>query len=106
MGVTLLLGGDFSMAIKRQVFQNYTEEFKLKAVEMYLNGKCGYRTLSAQLGLRSSTQLKNCVKKYEENQTLVDQRGRTTSPHNSPIQGRSRTRFQSVEEERDYYKAP
>lgn len=104
MGATLLFGGDFFMAKKGQVFKSYTEEFKLKAVEMYLNGEGSYNTLSSQLGLRSSTQLKSWVKKFEEGNNLVDQRGKLSSIDN-PLRGRQKTKFQSVEEERDYYKA-
>jgi transposase len=92
------------MAKKGQVFNNYTEDFKLKAVEMYLNGEGSYSTLSNQLGLRSSTQLKSWVKKFEEGRQLDDQRGRISSVNN-PLIGRQKTKFQSVEEERDYYKA-
>lgn len=91
------------MAKKGQVFQNYTEEFKLKAVEMYRNGEGSYGFLSKGLGLRSSTQLKDWVKRYEEGKNLVDQRGKCFS--HAPFKGRSKTKFQSVEEERDYYKA-
>ncbi|SDN56650.1 hypothetical protein [Bacillus sp. OK048] len=47
------------MAVKGQRFQNYAEEIKLKAIEMYINGEGSYNSLSADLGLRSSTQLKN-----------------------------------------------
>jgi transposase len=86
------------MAIKGQTFQLYTEEFKLKAVDMYINGEGSYNSLSAHLGLRSPTQLKNWVKKFEEGKKLSDQRGKLSS-------GRPKTKFQSVEEERDYYKA-
>jgi transposase len=60
------------MPVKGQIFQHYTEEFKLKAIEKYLNDEGSYRSLSDQLGLRSSTQLKNWVKKFEEGKKLVD----------------------------------
>lgn len=86
------------MAIKGQTFQLYTEEFKLKAVDMYINGEGSYKSLSDYLGLRSPTQLKNWVKKFEEGKKLSDQRGKLSF-------GRPKTKFQSVEEERDYYKA-
>lgn len=91
------------MAIKGQNFQHYTEEFKLKAIEMYMNGEGSYNSISADLGLRSSTQLKNWVKKFEEGKKLVDQRGKLTL--DNPFVGRPKVKFQSVEEERDYYKA-
>lgn len=93
------------MVKKGDKFQSYSEEFKIKAIQMYLNKEGSYRKISTSLGMRSSTQLKDWVKKYEENKTLIDQRGRASKPHSSPLQGRPRTRFQSVEEERDYYKA-
>ncbi|WP_026693102.1 helix-turn-helix domain-containing protein [Peribacillus kribbensis] len=86
------------MAKKGQTFQKYTEEFKLKAVDMYMNGEGSYDSLSAHLGLRSPTQLKNWVNKIEEGKKLSDQRGKLAT-------GRLKTKFQSVEEERDYYKA-
>src|SRR3954454_21795179 len=104
MDVNLLFGRDFFMAKKGQVFKSYTEDFKLKAVEMYLNGEGSYGILSSQLGLRSSTQLKSRVKKFEEGNNLVDQRGKMSSIDN-PLIGRQKTKFESVEEERDYYKA-
>jgi transposase len=44
------------------------------------------------------------VKKFEEGKKLVDQRSKNSSTDN-PLKGRPKTRFQSVEEERDYYKA-
>ncbi|MFJ7730241.1 transposase [Neobacillus sp. NPDC097160] len=92
------------MAKKGQTFQNYTEEFKMKAVEMYISGDVSYAILSNQLGLRSPTQLKIWVKKFEEGNKLTDQRGKHTSTDN-PLKGRQKTKFNSVEEERDYYKA-
>ncbi|WP_419880424.1 helix-turn-helix domain-containing protein [Peribacillus sp. B-H-3] len=92
------------MAIKGQNFQHYTEEFELKAIEMYINGEGSYDSLSKHLGLRSSTQLKNRVKKFEEGKQLIDQRGKHSSTDN-PFKGRQKMKFQSVEEERDYYKA-
>ncbi|MEH7012569.1 transposase [Neobacillus niacini] len=91
------------MAVKGQTFQHYTEEFKLKAIEMYINGEGSYNSLSTDLGLRSSTQLKNWVKKFEEGKKLADQRGMLTS--GNPFKGQAKTKFQSIEDERDYYKA-
>jgi hypothetical protein len=34
MDVTLLLGRGFFMPVKGQIFQHYTEEFKLKAIDL------------------------------------------------------------------------
>lgn len=92
------------MARKGQTFQHYTEEFKIKAVNMYEEGDKSYQTLATELGLRSSTQLKNWVRKYRENQSLEDQRGKETGSSN-PFVGRPKTVFKNVEEERDYLKA-
>lgn len=94
----------FFMARKGQTFQHYTEEFKIKAVNMYEEGNKSYQTLATELGLRSSTQLKNWVRKYRENQSLEDQRGKETGSSN-PFVGRPKTVFKNVEEERDYLKA-
>ncbi|KAA6447386.1 transposase, partial [Bacillus atrophaeus] len=64
------------MARKGQHFQRYTKEFKMKAVNLYEEGNKSYHTLSEELGLRSSTQLKNWVKKYREGKFFEDQRGK------------------------------
>ncbi|MGV3464597.1 MAG: transposase [Heyndrickxia sp.] len=92
------------MAKKGTKFQSYTEEFKRLAVERYINGDGSYQTLSMELGLPSSTPLKTWVKKFEDGKKLTDQRGKN-SCIDSPFEGRPRTKFTSVEEERDYYKA-
>ncbi|UUD44393.1 transposase [Bacillus pumilus] len=44
---------------------------------MYEEGNRNYRSLSEELGLRSSTQLKSWVRKYREGQSFEDQRGKT-----------------------------
>ena len=54
--------------------------------------------------MRSPTQLKTWVKNFEEGKQLTDQRGKHTSV-GTPFKGRPKTKFNSVEEERDYYKA-
>lgn len=92
------------MAKKGTKFQSYTEEFKRLAVERYMNGEGSYFTLSKELGMRSPTQLKTWVKKFEEGNKLADQRGKQSST-DTPFKGRPKTKFKSVEEERDYYKA-
>ncbi|QAW10124.1 IS3 family transposase [Bacillus subtilis] len=92
------------MARKGQHFQRYTKEFKMKAVKMYEEGNKSYNTLAEELGLRSSTQLKNWVKTYREGKSFDDQRGKDTKSDN-PFIGRPKTTFKSVEEERDYLKA-
>ncbi|WP_413232173.1 transposase [Paenibacillus sp. BJ-4] len=88
------------MAKKGQKFQTYGEEFKTEAVQAYLGGKGSYVTLSKQLGIRSKTQLENWVKKYKAGEAYDTRKGSL-----SPLKGRPRTTFASVEEERDYLKA-
>ncbi|WP_230031268.1 transposase [Bacillus pumilus] len=44
---------------------------------MYEEGNRNYRSLSEELGLRSSTQLKSWVRKYREGPSFEDQRGKT-----------------------------
>ncbi|WP_272943486.1 transposase [Paenibacillus sp. OSY-SE] len=38
--------------------QQYTEEFKLVAVKVYLERKASYKTAAEKLGIRNCTQLK------------------------------------------------
>jgi transposase-like protein len=55
----------------------YSPEFKKEAVEKYLSGLYGgYDLLSRELGLRSSRQLKDWVRKYLLDPELLDQDGR------------------------------
>lgn len=81
--------------------KTYTEEFKKLAVEQYENSSDSYVTISEKLGIRSPTQLKEWVKKVRNEEPLKDSRGKETSP----LKGFQKTRFTSIEEERDYYKA-
>lgn len=99
-----LLGGDFVMAKKGQTFQRYSEELKSKAVEMYNQNGHSYREIAKKLGVLNPTQIKNWVKKSRNGESLLDKRG-TPSKSESPLVGRPRSKFQSVEEERDYLKA-
>ena len=93
-------GGDFLMAKKGQLFQSYTDEFKLNAVMKYINGSKSYKVMADELGILSCTQLKVWVKKWKNGEQF-DQRGGVSNP----LKGRPRTNFNSVEEERDYLKA-
>ena len=57
--------------------KKYSPEFKKEAVEKYLSGLYGgYDLLSRELGLRSSRQLKDWVRKYLLDPELLDQDGR------------------------------
>ncbi|WP_290079320.1 transposase [Lactobacillus taiwanensis] len=48
--------------------QSYTEKFKLKCIKTYLNGQGSYKQVAYKYGLRSATQLKNWVSKYNSHQ--------------------------------------
>jgi transposase len=91
------------MAKKGQTFQQYTEEFKAKAVHMYEHEGMSYDAVAKALGVPSSTQIKQWVKKHRRGESFVDQQ--SASSQDNPFIGRPRTKFQSVEEERDYVKA-
>lgn len=91
------------MALKGSQFNKYSIELKLKAAKLYEEGYGSYKTISEELGLRSSTQLKEWVKMYRNGELFNDQRGRSSST--SPFRGRPKTKFDSIEEERDYLKA-
>ncbi len=58
------------MARKGQQFQHYSKEFKMKAVKMYEEGNKSYQSLSEELGIKSSTQLKSWVRKFREGKLL------------------------------------
>jgi transposase len=91
------------LAKKGQQFEKYTEEQKMRAVEMYLQGGSSYQTVADTLGIRNCSQVKAWVKKHRNRESLQDQRGKDSASH--PFIGRPRTKFSSIEEERDYLKA-
>ncbi|MED4568012.1 transposase [Brevibacillus agri] len=91
------------MAKKGQSFVKYSEETKQRAVDLYEKGGRSSQAVADALGIRSSSQVKSWVKKCRNHETLQDQRGKQAASH--PFIGRPRTRFSSVEEERDYLKA-
>lgn len=88
------------MAKKGQIFQQYTEEFKEAAVQSYLTGSEGYKAVAVKLGIRNCTQLKVWVKKYLGGEAFDTRKGGSSSP----LKGRPRTTFSTIEEERDYLK--
>ena len=63
------------MTKKGSTFNTYSEELKLSAVQSYLNGEGSYNMIKEKYQLRSSTQLKNWVKKYKECGEITDTRG-------------------------------
>jgi transposase-like protein len=91
------LGGDFFMAKKGQKFQSYTDEFKLNAVMKYVNGSKSYKAMAEELEIRNCSQLKVWVKKWKNGEPFDHRSGVP-----NPLKGRTRTKFNSVEEERDY----
>jgi len=100
MEVRVTLGGDFFMAKKGQVFQSYTDEFKLQAVRTYLEGYSSYKVVAEQLKIRNCSQLKVWVKKWQNGDSFDERKSEM-----NPLKGRPRTTFSSIEEERDYLKA-
>lgn len=94
----------FFMAKQGQTFHKYTEEWKKSAIQMYLQGEMSYRTIAKLLGMPDATPIKRWVKKYRNGEDLTDKRGKTTG-ESRPFIGRPRTKFASIEEERDYLKA-
>ncbi|MGG3465888.1 transposase, partial [Brevibacillus laterosporus] len=51
------------MAKKGQKFKRYSEEFKLKAVNLYQERGMSYKAITKALGIPSSTQIKQWVRK-------------------------------------------
>ena len=60
------LGGDIFMAKKGQVFQQYTDEFKLEAVNDYIEGSSSYKVVAKRLEIRNFIQLKAVFDTVEE----------------------------------------
>ncbi|MGO4370003.1 helix-turn-helix domain-containing protein [Paenibacillus sp. 2TAB19] len=89
------------MAKKGQAFQTYTDEFKLKSVRASLESSSSYKVVAEQEGIRNCSQLKVLVKKWQNGESFDERK----SSGSNPLKGRSRTVFDSVEEERDYLKA-
>lgn len=92
------------MAKKGQKFANYTPEFKMAAVRLYLEEGLSYKAVAKQLGVPSHTQIRQWVKKYRNGDSLEDKRQRGIR---KPAwrTGRPKTKFASIEEELAYVKA-
>lgn len=88
------------MAKKGQKFQDYTAELKMEAVRLYEAGGMSYQAVADKLGVRSNSQVKQWVKKHRNGDALEGSRVVTRWRS-----GRPKTKFASVEEERDYLKA-
>ena len=76
------------MPQKGQRFATYTPEFKLKAVNMYLEEGLGYKRVTKELNLISSSYVRRWVKNYREHgiQGLEERRGKAaTSPNQKSL---------------------
>jgi len=89
------------MAKKGQLFKQYTEEFKLAAVQEYMKGSSIYQKVAEKLEIRNCSQLKVWVRKYLNGESFDVRKEKIPNP----LTGRPRTIFSTVEEERDYLKA-
>lgn len=89
------------MAKKGQTFKQYTEEFKLVAVQEYIKGSSSYKKVAEKLEIRNCSQLKVWVRKWQNGEAF-DVRAEKTP---NLLTGRPRTIFSTIEEERDYLKA-
>ncbi|MCR8966122.1 hypothetical protein O0550_23545 [Brevibacillus halotolerans] len=63
-----------------------------------------YKAITKALGIPSSTQVKQWARKFNSGEGIMDKRGKSRSDDH-PFIGRPRTKFATVEEERDYLKA-
>lgn len=79
----------------------YSAEFKEKAVRLYLEGEESYRALAERLGIPDKKTLRTWVGKVQRGESLEDGRGK----HHAARRGRSKTTFESLEEELSYVKA-
>ena len=88
------------MTKKASIFNTYSEELKLSAVQSYLNGKGSYNMIKEKYQIRSSTQLKNWVKKYKEFGEITDTRGKNGGMKDisNPLKGKC-IHFKTIEEE-------
>ncbi|MED1304014.1 transposase [[Bacillus thuringiensis] serovar konkukian] len=95
------------MIKKGDKFQTYSDELKIQVVKSYLNGKGSQSAIAKKYKLRSRTQLMNWVRKYQETGDISDLRGQNGGNNGLKklLKGRARTKFDSIEEELEYYKA-
>lgn len=70
MRVQVTLGGDILMAKKGQIFQTYTQEFKLNAVRAYFEGSSSYKVVAEREGVRNCSLLKVWVKKWKNGEAF------------------------------------
>ncbi|KMQ09169.1 helix-turn-helix domain-containing protein [Bacillus cereus] len=95
------------MVKKGDKFQTYSDELKIQVVKSYLNGEGSQSAKAKKYKLRSRTQLMNWVRKYQETGDISDLRGKNGGNNGlkNLLKGHSRTKFDSIEEGSEYYKA-
>lgn len=85
----------FNMAGKPN--NKYSPEFKKEAVEKYLSGKYGgYDILTRELGLRSSSQLKEWVKLFRQDPELLKQDGRHLGKKDGVQKGKKKVKLDEL----------
>lgn len=87
--------------MSKRIYNNYTKEFKLKAIKMYLDEGLSSYQVASKLNIKSKTQVINWVKQFQENGEAcfdIETRGRATGGK----KGRPKTKFNSLEEEVEY----
>lgn len=96
LNVTTIRGGSMS-----KKYNKYNKEVKLKAVDMYINQGMSAVSVARSLDIKDKTQVQRWVKLYNaKGETAFDEetRGRATGYK----KGRSKTKFNSIEEELNY----
>lgn len=87
--------------MSKRIYKNYTKEFKLKAIKMYLDEGLSSYQVASKLNIKSKTQVINWVKQFQEKGETsfdIENRGRATGGK----KGRPKTKFNSLEEEVEY----
>lgn len=87
--------------MEQRKFRNYSEEFKLAAVQKYLDSEKGYAALCQELDIKDTKTLRTWVKKFKAGEILEDRRGKSTISYLS----KSPDEFKSPAEEIVYLKA-
>lgn len=79
----------------------YSKDFKMKAIDMYVNQHFSAKNIADELRIRSKTQVQRWVKLYhEKGEAAFDEERRGKSK--GPGKGRPKTNFASQEEELQY----
>jgi transposase len=86
--------GFFMSAKKGQKHIRYSDELKLEAARLIIDGNWSQYQVQAKFAIRSRTQIMEWVKKYKAGKLLEDHRGKWKKKH-----------FNSLEEENAYLKA-